>query len=75
MLSNSEAFLGRFKECNEILESPRGSKGHPQKSLEVLRGDKGSNGTQVIQRAIRGVLEFYEHCRNSWGVCGLPWSS
>ena len=29
MLSNSEAFLGRFKECNEILESPRGSKGHP----------------------------------------------
>ena len=26
MISNPEAFLGRSKECNEILESPRGSK-------------------------------------------------
>ena len=44
MLSNPEAFLGRFKEFNEILESPRGSR----TSLEVSRSPKrckGANGT------------------------------
>ena len=35
VLSNPEAFLGHFKECIEILESPRGTK-------DILRSIKKS---------------------------------